>query len=108
MSNKLLIIMVASVAFLASCGQGKHEFDAGEDQVVLVEVDGVPITMDMLERAMEAQGIEADEQERMSAVFDDMVGTQVVANTARREGVDRQARGQAAPGLAKSRRLNAD
>jgi len=108
MSNKLLIIMVASVAFLASCGQGKHEFAAGEDQVVLVEVDGVPITLDMLERAMEAQGIEADDHERMSAVFDELVGIQVVANAARREGGDRQARVQAALRLAEIRTLYAN
>lgn len=108
MSNKLLIVLVVFVAFLASCGQGKHEFAAGGDQVVLVEVDGVPITLDMLERAMEAQGVEADDHERMSAVFDELVGIQVVANAARREGVDRQARVQAALRLAEIRTLYAN
>ncbi|HLS05949.1 MAG TPA: peptidylprolyl isomerase [Wenzhouxiangella sp.] len=100
--------LLVSALFLASCGQEKHEFAAGEDQVVLVEVDGVPITLGMLERAMEGQGVEADDHERMSAVFDELVGIQAVANAARREGVDRQARVQAALRLAEIRTLYAN
>lgn len=108
MSYRLLTALAFAGVFLLSCGQGEHEFAAGEDQVVLVEVDGVPITLAMLERAMEAQGVDADDHERMSALFDELVGIQAVANAARNEGLDKRAPVQAALRLAEIRTLYAN
>lgn len=89
MKHNLLIIGVISVAVLAGCQQQ----DSGllrEGDVVLVEVDGKPVTKAMLEFLMETRGVAEDDIEGMRRLFDELVRLQAVANAASREGISEQ------------------
>jgi len=84
MKRKILIVL--SFTLLSACGQGEPEGpDAVADEVVLVTVDGEPITLSMLERVMAARGVSEDEHERMRELLDELVRMQAVANAAREE-----------------------
>lgn len=86
MNNKSLIII--PFVFLAACGEQNEPAPESNDEVVLVEVDGEPVTLPMLERVMEARGVSEGEHERMRALLDDLVRMQAVANAAEAEGLD--------------------
>ncbi len=86
MSYRLLILLV--VIFLSACEQQDGESTGSEDEsVVLVEVDGRPITLAMLERVMEVRDIEVSDHEQMREVLDELIRMQAVANAARSEGM---------------------
>lgn len=86
MNFRLLIIL--AIVVLASCEQQEEgAIDSNEKSTVLVEVDGQPITLAMLERSMEARGVEASEHERMRELLDELIRVQAVANAARSEGM---------------------
>lgn len=86
MNNKVLILVL--FALLVSCGQQNGPAPESSDEVVLVEVDGEPVTLPMLERVMEARGVGEDEHERMRALLDELVRMQAVANAAEADGLD--------------------
>ncbi len=79
----LLIILVAA------CSPATDAPTVSEDEVILIEVDGAPISLAMLERVMEVRGVSDGEHERMRELLDELIRTQAVANAARREGMDR-------------------
>ncbi|MDZ7790013.1 MAG: peptidyl-prolyl cis-trans isomerase [Xanthomonadales bacterium] len=81
------LILLASILLVACGGSGDGARSANEDTVVLVEVDGTPVTLAMLERAMEARGIEESDHEAMRQLLDELIRMQAVANAARREGL---------------------
>lgn len=86
MNYKLLIIMISLL--LVACGDPEGESAASDaDSVVLVEVDGTPVTLAMLERVMAARGVEETDHERMRELLDELIRTQAVANAARAEGL---------------------
>jgi peptidyl-prolyl cis-trans isomerase C len=87
MKSNYLIIIVFSLLLAACNGQETGSGSNGEGPVVLVEVDGSPITLPMLEQAMEARGVREDEHERMRELLDELIRMQAVANAARAEGV---------------------
>lgn len=87
MSYRLLIIL--AVLLLSACSSSTDAPSVPEGEVILIEVDGVPISLGMLERVMEARGVSEGEHERMRELLDELVRSQVVANAARREGLDR-------------------
>jgi peptidyl-prolyl cis-trans isomerase C len=59
------------------------------DDVVLVQVDGEPITLPMLEFMMSARGVEEDDHEGMRELLEELIRLQAVANAAKSEGLDR-------------------
>lgn len=90
MKNNLWFIL--AFALLVGCGERPDagaEPDTG-DEVVLVRVDGQPITLPMLERVMESRGIGEDQHEAMRDLLDELIRLRVVANAAIDEGVDRE------------------
>ncbi|WP_376695429.1 peptidylprolyl isomerase [Wenzhouxiangella sp. EGI_FJ10305] len=85
--NFRLLIILAIVVLSACAQQEEGAIDSNEKSTVLVEVDGQPITLAMLERSMEARGVEASEHERMRELLDELIRVQAVANAARSEGM---------------------
>jgi len=85
MKSKVLFSLAALA--LVGCGGPSESGRDGDDTVVLVEVDGTPVTLPMLERAMSARQIEADDHEAMRELLDELIRMQTVANAARSEGL---------------------
>ncbi len=86
MKSKYLILLVSIL--LVACGDsGNGPQSTDEDTVVLVEVDGTPVTLTMLERAMESRGVEESDHEAMRELLDELIRMQAVANAARQEGL---------------------
>lgn len=86
MKYKLLIGIL--FLMLVACEQRAEGERETRDEVVLVKVDGEPLTLPMLERVMEARGVGEDEHERMRALLDELVRMQAVANAAEAEGLE--------------------
>lgn len=93
--NSRLLIIIPFLLVSACSNQGEESTGPGDESVVLVEVDGTPITLPMLERVMEARNVEASEHERMRELLDELIRMQVVANAARAEGLADEADVQA-------------
>ncbi len=88
--NYLFLIVIV---FAVGC-QSKDGVDhrlVTEDDVLLVLVDGEPITLPMLELTMEARGISEDDHEGMRRTLDELIRLQAVANAAREAGMDNEA-----------------
>lgn len=101
-SYPLLILL----PLLAACGQQPGDDAQSDDErVVLVEVDGTPVTLAMLERTMEARGVDEDDHERMRELLDELIRMQVVANAAREEGLPAESDVQAELQLAEVQTL---
>lgn len=81
------LILLPSILLVACGGSGSGSEAVGEDTVVLVEVDGTPVTLTMLERVMDARGVGESDHEAMRELLDELIRTQAVANAARREGL---------------------
>jgi parvulin-like peptidyl-prolyl isomerase len=94
MKYKLLIII--SLFLLTAC-QNSNE-SAGQsglihdDDVLLVLVDGEPISLPMLESVMEARGISEDDEEAMRGVLEELIRMQAVANAAEASGMSEEPR----------------
>lgn len=90
MKYNLLIVII--ISFLVGCGERAEDAAGTEtgDEVVLVRVDGEPITLPMLERVMDARGIGEDQHEAMRDLLDELIRLRVVANAAIDEGIDRE------------------
>lgn len=83
---KYNVLFILIVFLLSACSQENGEpAGNGAEEVVLVTVDGEPITLPMLERVMEARGVGEDDHERMRELLDELIRMQVVANAARAE-----------------------
>lgn len=99
MKYKLLILMILISGFLAGCSQerGPQPWVTDED-LVLVEVDGEPISLPMLEFMMANRGVSEDDHEAMRGLLDELIRLRVVANAAIEEGLtsDPQLRAQRA------------
>lgn len=90
MSHKLLIIIV--LLTLVGC-QSQPPEEPGliePDDVVLVLVDGEPITLPMLEFMMAARGVDEDDHEGMREILEELIRLQAVANAAKSEELDRE------------------
>jgi len=94
MIKKLLIgLMVPMTVALTACQNGNQESALiSQDDVVLVMVDGQPITLPMLEFMMETRGIGEDDHEAMRALLDELIRLRVVASAAEEAGMDREPR----------------
>ncbi len=85
MIRNLLVVLFLSL-FLMGC-QSETEDPAHDDEVVLVLVDGEPVTLPMLERVMRSQGVDEDDHDRMRELLDELIRMRAVANIAEREGL---------------------
>lgn len=85
MKLKRLFLLV--FVFLAACGQQGGGPSESEGDVVLVTVDGEPVTLTMLERVMEARDVGEQDHERMRELLDELIRMQAVSNAARSEGL---------------------
>lgn len=86
MNNKTLFLMIFVFLFLAGCQQQEGGLVSPED-VILVEVDGEPISLPMLEYMMVQRGIDEDDHEAMRELLDELIRLRAVANAAEREGL---------------------
>lgn len=80
------LFLIAFFFILSGC-DGRDAGLVTDDDVVLVEVDGEPVTKAMLEYLMTVRGVEEGDLEGMRALFDELIRLQTVANAAAREGV---------------------
>ncbi len=88
MNHKLLIVMILSPIFLVGCGEKQTQQPwVTEEDVVLVEVDGQPISLPMLEFMMANRGVSEDDHEAMRGLLDELIRLRVVANAANEEGL---------------------
>ncbi len=87
MKHNYLFIFI--ILFLVGCQSepGTDHRLVHEDDVLLVLVDGEPITLPMLELTMEARGISEDDHEGMRQTLDELIRLQTVANAARAAGM---------------------
>lgn len=98
MSNKnlfLIIFITLFMSILGGCGNGGNGSELNlvtDDDVVLVEVDGVPVTLPMLEFLMEVRGIDETDTEGMRELLDELIKLRAVANRADEERVSSQPR----------------
>lgn len=82
-----VLIVASSTVLVTACGgYGDAEW-VHEEDVVLVEVGGEPVTKAMLEVVMENGGVGEDDTERMRELLDGLIRLQVVANAANRQGL---------------------
>jgi peptidyl-prolyl cis-trans isomerase C len=90
MKFKVLILVIS--ATLVGCHSAPPE-EPGliePDDVVLVLVDGEPITLPMLEFMMSARGVDEEDHEGMREILEELIRLRAVANAARSEGLDRE------------------
>jgi len=87
MIRNVLILFFFAV-FVSGCGDSSPDHPlVYEDDVVLVDVDGQPVTLSMLEHLMEVRGVSEEDEEGMRQLLDELIRIQAVANRARTEGV---------------------
>jgi|GEM_PF-823569 len=94
MNYKILIGLSFIFPLLVACGdQGSSGRTLiHPDDTVLLEVDGAPVTVAMLEFMMDNRGIGEDDRAAMQALLDELVRLQVVANAAKASGLADQPR----------------
>jgi peptidyl-prolyl cis-trans isomerase C len=84
-----MVIAMTSV-LLAGCSEEpaqKADSLVAPDDVILVEVDGEPISLPMLEFMMAQRGITEDDHDAMRALLDELIRLRAVANAAERDGL---------------------
>ncbi len=91
MKPRFLLTTAVILIVLAGCNapQSGPQQDplVAPDDVVLVEVDGEPISLPMLEFMMSQRGVSEDDHEAMRALLDEMIRLRAVANAAEQEGL---------------------
>lgn len=80
------LIIVALASFLIAC-QSEPQGLIHDDDIILVEVDGEPVSLPMLEYMMRQRGISEDDHEGMRGLMDELIRLRAVANAAQREGL---------------------
>ncbi|MBL36864.1 MAG: hypothetical protein CMP07_00485 [Xanthomonadales bacterium] len=96
-ANKLIKIsfMALMLALIAGCEHDDVDPASSlvaDDDVVLVEVDGAPVTLPMLEFLMEVRGIDEEDTEGMRELLDELIRIRAVANRAAEEQVSSRPR----------------
>lgn len=95
--NKLILLAFISFVLTLVGGCGNDDGDparslVADDDVVLVEVDGAPVTLPMLEFLMEVRGIDEQDTEGMRELLDELIRIRAVANRATEEQVSSRPR----------------
>ncbi|MFP4207471.1 MAG: peptidylprolyl isomerase [Wenzhouxiangella sp.] len=86
MKPSLRLVLGLMVLALAGC-QTEGERLVDDQDVILVEVDGRPVSLPMLEFMMAQRGIAEDDHEAMRELLDELIRLRAVANAAEREGL---------------------
>lgn len=86
MRYSILIFLILIMA--TACDQSAPERLVDDDDVVLVEVDGHPVTVPMLEHVMTVRGVDENDPEGMRELLDELIRIRVMANAAESEGLD--------------------
>lgn len=84
------ILLVSLCLMLAAACRPQSPVDEtapDEEEVVLVLVDGRPITLPMLEFLMNARGIDEDDHAGMRRLFEELIRIRVMANAAEDQGL---------------------
>lgn len=84
MNPKVLFVLLSGL-ILAGC-QSEPQGLIHDEDIILVEVDGQPISLPMLEYVMRQRGVAEDDHEGMRAIMDELIRLRVVATAAEREG----------------------
>lgn len=87
MNTKRLILIFLMTFAVTACQFEASSPWISEDDVVLVEVDGEPISLPMLEFMMENRGVSEDDHEAMRGLLDELIRLRVVASAAMAEGI---------------------
>lgn len=83
-----LLLFLGLFSLLTGCGGSSSDHPlVFEEDVVLVEVDGRPVTLSMLEHLMEVRGVTEEDEDGMRGLLDELIRLQAVANRAQVEGV---------------------
>ena len=95
--NSRTLFSILFILLIAGCGQsgkgrGTVEVLVAPDDVVLVEVDGQPVTLPMLEFLMEVRGVEESDNEGMRELLDELIRLRAVANRASAEEISSRQR----------------
>jgi len=87
--SSLMVIAMASVLLAGCSAEPAQKADSlvAPDDVILVEVDGEPISLPMLEFMMAQRGITEDDHDAMRALLDELIRLRAVANAAERDGL---------------------
>lgn len=80
------LILISIVSLIIGCDRSDPGLVDDQD-VVLVEVDGEPLTKSMLEYLMTVRGVDEGDIDGMRKLFDELIRLRAVANAAEREGV---------------------
>lgn len=86
MNRNLGFLLIAVAVVLVGCQQQNDRLISPED-VILVEVDGQPVSLPMLEFMMAQRGIDEDDHDAMRQLLDELIRLRAVANAAEREGL---------------------
>lgn len=81
------VLVLALGLFLLSGCQSERDGLVQDNDIILVEVDGQPVSLPMLEFMMAQRGIGEDDHEAMRELLDELIRLRVVANAAEREGL---------------------
>ena len=87
--NSLLIsvFLAASMLLLSACQPTSSDPFIDPEDVILVEVDGRPISLPMLEYMMAQRGVDEDDHEAMREVLEELIRLRAVANAAEQDGL---------------------
>lgn len=86
MKLKFLVLFV--IILLLGCREQDERSLINEDDVILVLVDGRPITLPMLEFLMASRGVTEDDPAAMRELLDELIRIRVMANAAETQGLD--------------------
>src|SRR6056297_2061116 len=88
--SRLIVIcfMFFLLAAVGGCGDSEGDYRlVTDDDVLLVEVDGAPVTLPMLEFLMEVRGVDEEDTEGMRELLDELIRLRAVANRAAEEQI---------------------
>lgn len=83
--NLKVLIYVVFALMLVAC-QSDPQGLVHDDDVILVMVDGQPVSLPMLEYVMRQRGVGEEDHEGMRALLDELIRLRAVANAAERAG----------------------
>ena len=93
--NSRILISAVFMSAISGCGKSDNDVSRAlmtDDDVVLVEVDGAPVTLPMLEFLMEVRDVDEEDAEGMRELLDELIRLRAAANRATDEGISNRQR----------------
>lgn len=90
-----ILILIIFISAIPGCGKSDNDVSRAlmtDDDVVLVEVDGAPVTLPMLEFLMEVRDVDEENAEGMRELLDELIRLRAAANRATDEGISTRQR----------------